>query len=152
MKRGVLGTLNALAVIGLIGCVQPEKTSENNLYDQLLVSGVFASNAEGDVELMDTTSKTLNLALSNGQSIRFLVKENGTTGYLWNGVVDNGKCSVNVEHLSPKSDGTMVGVPGKARVTIKRIDSGDCNVTLKYMRSWEPNAPASVIVISVHDK
>ena len=148
MKRSVLGAVSALASIGLVGCVQPEKAMKNNLYDRLRVSGTSTA----DAELMDTSSKTLNLALSKGQSVSFLVKENGTTGYLWNGIADNAKCSVDVEHLSPKSDGTMVGVPGKARVTIKRIDSGDCQVTLKYMRSWEPNAPASVIVISVYDK
>ncbi len=145
MKRSVLGAVSALATIGLIGCVQSEKAMKNNLYDHLRASTT-------DVELMDTSSKTLNLALSKGQSVSFLVAENGTTGYLWNGISDKGKCSVDVEHLSPKSDGTMVGVPGKARVTIKRIDNGDSQVTLKYMRSWEPNEPASVIVISVYDK
>ena len=92
--------------------------------------------------------KSIILDASENHPRSILLEENGTTGYLWAAFFDKESCQVKVEHLSPVDNG-MVGVPGQARVTLTPLGKKETVVTLKYMRSWEPNTPAKTFEIVI---
>lgn len=96
--------------------------------------------------------ETLSFELEPGTAERFILGENGTTGYLWNAEFDKKACKVVLERLPFKGDDRLCGAPGKVMVSIEPLVKGESDITLKYMRSWEPESPAHTINVHLKAK
>ena len=79
----------------------------------------------------------MSVQLKRGGSIRFLMEENGTTGYQWEATYSKNECEVGMEHRTT-ADG-RAGAPGKAAITIIKNAAvqSPSFVEFQYLRSWE---------------
>ena len=89
---------------------------------------------------VDQNSNGQTVDLPVGQVMELRLAENPTTGYRWT-FVTNGKpvCVVVADRYERPS-----GPPGQGGEhfwQIKGVTAGDCNIALRYGRSFEPNAP-----------
>lgn len=133
----------AVATMFLTACSSTEK-KETQKMDTNDVSKVYR---------MYEWPAEISFDLTVGNSERFILGENGTTGYLWNAEFDETVCKVTLERLPPEEkDEMLCGAPGEVMVSIEPLCAGESDITLKYMRSWEPNDPAHVIKIHVVGK
>ena len=72
----------------------------------------------------------------SGQSVRFSLEENRTTGYGWNIDYNKSECEVSAESRAPNANG-MTGVPGRLNVEIKSHIYTPALVEFSYRRPWE---------------
>lgn len=92
----------------------------------------------------------ISFEMEIGKPERFILEENGSTGYIWHAEADEKVCGVALQRL-PRvmEDGGLCGAPGEVQVTINPIAAGESDITMRYMRSWEPDDPAHLIKIYV---
>ena len=114
----------------------------------------FAGTAElknGQEFSFENLPEEMTVQLRRGGSVRFLMEENGTTGYQWEAVYSKNECEVVIEHRAAgsskpprRTDGggtpsPLCGAPGKAAVKITKnaaVQSPSL-VEFRYRRSWE---------------
>ena len=87
------------------------------------------------------------------QTATITLDSNVSTGYAWvaaQTITDNSGEShcfdISDEYVDPEETNGMVGVPGKQVFTLKALEPGNVDVTLKYTRSWEPSNDDDQIV------
>jgi len=101
---------------------------------------------------MDEVPKEATAQLPKGGTIRFMLEENGTTGYQWTAEYSAGEVEVCVEHRAPRAAAGTVGTPGRASVLakLKGNDAAPVLIELKYARSWEKSAPAKTMRVVLY--
>ena len=107
------------------------------------LAGTMAELKNGQDFAFDDLPEEMSVQLKRGGSVRFLMEENGTTGYLWEAVYSTNECTVVIEHRGapePKEGEPMLcGAPGKAAVKIVKnaaVQSPSL-VEFHYRRNWE---------------
>ena len=83
--------------------------------------------------------------LPYGGTIRFLLEENGTTGYQWTAEYGNAEADVTIEHRAAEAQPGLAGAPGRAAVLVllKGTESAPVFIEFKYARSWEKDVKPS---------
>ena len=71
-----------------------------------------------------------------GTSVRFVLEENGTTGYRWEIDSNTNECEVVAEHRGAAENG-LAGAPGKMSVTVTSKVQTPARVEFRYRRPWE---------------
>ena len=105
---------------------------------------------------LSTQYSQMQVELRKGESVKFSLEENITTGFRWFERVDDKDVKVEIEHEGPQDwnrQPYMTGAPGRAVVTIKGKKHGNALVELIYARPWEwekDEEPWKVIEIFVH--
>lgn len=87
----------------------------------------------------ETPLRELSASGVVGQTHRWTVPENGTTGYLWTADFNARDCKVQIEHRAGAEG--LCGAPGTAVVAVTPLKPGPCMVTLRSVRSFEPEKP-----------
>ena len=87
-----------------------------------------------------------------GEPLRFLIEENGTTGYQWSAEWNTNECEVVLDHRGAGRSG-LCGAPGTVEVTVTSRIQTPARVELGYRRPWMKSAPPAravrVIVYTV---
>ena len=71
-----------------------------------------------------------------GTPVRFVLEENGTTGYRWDIDSNTNECYVVAEHRGAVANG-LAGAPGKMSVTVTSKVQTPARVEFRYRRPWE---------------
>ena len=71
-----------------------------------------------------------------GTPVRFVLEENGTTGYRWEIDSNTNECEVAVEHRGAAESG-LAGASGKVSVTVTSKVQTPARVEFRYRRPWE---------------
>ena len=71
-----------------------------------------------------------------GTPVRFVLEENGTTGYRWEIDSNTNECDVVAEHRGAVANG-LAGAPGKMSVTVTSKVQTPARVEFRYRRPWE---------------
>ena len=71
-----------------------------------------------------------------GAPVRFVLEENGTTGYRWEIDSNTNECEVVAEHRGAVANG-LAGAPGKVFVTVTSKVQTPARVEFRYRRPWE---------------
>ena len=71
-----------------------------------------------------------------GTSVRFVLEENGTTGYRWEIDSNTNECEVVAEHRGVAENG-LAGAPGKMSVTVTSKVQTPARAEFRYRRPWE---------------
>ena len=71
-----------------------------------------------------------------GTPVRFVLEENGTTGYRWEIDSNTNECEVVAEHRGAAANG-LAGAPGKMSVTVTSKVQTPARVEFRYRRPWE---------------
>ena len=92
-----------------------------------------------------------DIAVNSGKTFVIRLEENPTTGYSWKYAIADPAIAANVEdrYVASDASGKLVGSGGTRILTFEGKKAGTTTITLKYLRSWEPNSPASTIVYHV---
>ena len=77
-----------------------------------------------------------------GTPVRFVLEENGTTGYRWEIDSNTNECEVVVEHRVASAEGGLAGAPGKMSVTVTSKVQTPVRVEFRYRRPWEKSVKA----------
>ncbi len=72
-----------------------------------------------------------------GTPVRFVLEENGTTGYRWEIDSNTNECEVVAEHRGASAEGGLAGAPGKMSVTVTSKVQTPARVEFRYRRPWE---------------
>ena len=72
-----------------------------------------------------------------GMPVRFVLEENGTTGYRWEIDSNTNECDVVVEHRGAPVEGGLAGAPGKMSVTVTGKVQTPARIEFRYRRPWE---------------
>ena len=90
-----------------------------------------------------------------GTPVRFVLEENGTTGYRWEIDSNTNECEIAVEHRGAAANG-LAGAPGKMSVTVTSKVQTPARVEFHYRRPWEkdvePIKSVRFILYTVADK
>ena len=113
--RCVLSALTACVVFSLFG--------------EELRNGTFYPLEKVPTELIARAPK--------GTPIRFVLEENGTTGYQWEIDSNTNECEVVAEHRGASAEGGLAGAPGKMSVSVTSKVQTPARVEFRYRRSWE---------------
>ena len=71
-----------------------------------------------------------------GTPVRFVLEENGTTGYCWEIDSNTNECEVGVEHRGAAANG-LAGAPGRMSVAVTSKVQTPARVEFRYRRPWE---------------
>ena len=112
--RRTLSVLTACAVFSLFG--------------EELRNGTFFSLEKVPAELIARTPA--------GTPVRFVLEENGTTGYRWEIDSNTNECEVVAEHRGAAANG-LAGAPGRMSVTVTSKVQTPARVEFHYRRPWE---------------
>ena len=72
-----------------------------------------------------------------GTPVRFVLEENGTTGYRWEIDSNTNECDIVVKHRGASAEGGLAGAPGKISVTLTSKVQTPVRVEFRYRRPWE---------------
>ncbi len=99
---------------------------------------------------MEALPEEMTIQVKRGGALRFLLEENRTTGYSWEATYTASECTVTIEHRTADSD--ALGAPGRAAITIAKNAAVETPtlIEFKYVRPWEPNAPAKKLRLIVY--
>ena len=73
-----------------------------------------------------------------GQSVRFSLEENSTTGYSWEMEHNASECDVAMVRMP--ADSGLAGAPGRVMVEVKSKVQTPARVEFRYCRPWEREA------------
>jgi inhibitor of cysteine peptidase len=92
-----------------------------------------------------------NIPVANGKTFVIRIEENPSTGYSWQYVIADPSIVINTEdrYIASDTTGKLVGSGGKRVLTFGATKTGTTTIKLKYLRSWEPENPANIIVYNV---
>ena len=72
-----------------------------------------------------------------GESVRFALEENGTTGYQWAAEWNTNECEVVLDHRGPGGDQRVCGAAGTLNVAVTSKIHTPARIEFAYKRSWE---------------
>ena len=108
-----------------------------------LALGVVASSVVSGEELKNGTFFPLENVPAEliarapaGTPVRFVLEENGTTGYRWEIDSNTNECEVVAEHRGAAANG-LAGAPGRMSVTVTSKVQTPARVEFRYRRPWE---------------
>ena len=108
-----------------------------------LALGVVASSVVSGEELKNGTFFPLENGPAEliarapaGTPVRFVLEENGTTGYRWEIDSNTNECEVVAEHRGAAANG-LAGAPGRMSVTVTSKVQTPARVEFRYRRPWE---------------
>ena len=99
------------------------------LFGEELRNGTFYPLAGVPSELIARTPA--------GTPVRFVLEENGTTGYGWEIDSNTNECEVVVEHRGAPVEGGLAGAPGRMSVAVTSKVQTPARVEFRYRRPWE---------------
>ncbi|MBQ0031581.1 MAG: protease inhibitor I42 family protein, partial [bacterium] len=99
-----------------------------SLFGEELKNGTFYALEKVPAELIARSPA--------GTPVRFVLEENGTTGYQWEIDSNTNECEVAVEHRGAAANG-LVGASGRMSVTVTRKVQTPARVEFRYRRPWE---------------
>ncbi len=120
-KTGLAGFgLAAIALAGAAGCRAPADYQPFAVSDQAC----------------------LLLQVEQGETLRFPLVENPTTGYSWQAAIDNPAvlAETGSEFVPPGTE--LAGAPGNRIFVFTALKRGSVTVTFTYQRPWEKDTPA----------
>ncbi len=94
------------------------------------------SFAEEIAKIQKNTDETGPIEMALNSTTDILLKENPTTGYMWNATVTSGLEIVNDTYIAPENQ--IPGASGMHEWTVKAIAPGNQTFTAVYHRPWEP--------------
>ena len=100
----------------------------STIFGEELKNGMFYSIEKVPAELIARAPA--------GTPVRFLLEENGTTGYRWEVDSNTNECEVVAEHRGAAANG-LAGAPGKMSVTVTSKVQTPARVEFRYRRPWE---------------
>lgn len=112
----------------LICCAVLGMASTGALLGEELRSGTFYPLASVPSELIARAPA--------GTPVRFVLEENGTTGYIWEIDSNTNECEIVAEHRGTAANG-LAGAPGKMSVTVTSKVQTPARVEFRYRRPWE---------------
>ena len=87
------------------------------------------------------------------QTATITLKSNASTGYAWvatqtitNNAGESDCFEISDEYVEPENSEGLVGVAGQQVFTLKAVNPGEVDVTLKYSRSWEPSDDDDTVI------
>ena len=108
-----------------------------------VVLGVVATNALFGEELkngafypLEKVPAELIAQAPAGTPVRFVLEENGTTGYQWEIDRNTNECEVVAEHRGAVANG-LAGAPGRMSVSVTSKVQTPARVEFRYRRPWE---------------
>ena len=108
-----------------------------------IVLGVIATSTIFSEELKNGTFYPLEKVPAEliarapaGTPVRFVLEENGTTGYRWEIDSNTNECEVVAEHRGAAANG-LAGASGKMSVTVTSKVQTPARVEFRYRRPWE---------------
>ncbi len=109
------------------------------------------NSSEQPREYNDSTS---NIDVKVGKEFVLSLSSNQTTGYQWQLAEPLDESILELKDSKYKAPETeRVGAGGKEAWTFKAVGKGETNISLKYVRSWEKDAPpekSKTFVVTVH--
>ena len=141
MKRIVMQLMRPVVTVIVVGTMAVVNGYAGTMAEIKNIEGHVLKN--GQEFSFDYLPEKMSVQLKRGGSVRFLMEENGTTGYSWEAVYSTNECTVVIEHRgapAPKDGEPMLcGAPGKAAVKITKnaaVQSPSL-VEFHYRRCWE---------------
>ncbi|MFD2554535.1 protease inhibitor I42 family protein [Sphingobacterium tabacisoli] len=108
--------------------------------------GCASPRAALDLDL-DTVNSSTRVQLEHGQIYTVKVKENITTGFRWQLVLDNTNMElVKDDYISPVTDSMIVGAGGERVYQLRAVRAGTCKASFTHGRPWEPVSNPNKIV------
>lgn len=104
---------------------------------------------------VDATYNGSDVTLAVGDLLVVTLDSNATTGYSWNlsAISDTSVIAKtgDAEYINPTpTDPPLMGQGGQEAWTFKALDAGTATISMKYIRSWEPEEPAETFEITVN--
>ena len=93
--------------------------------------------------------KSQFIEVATGEWWTFVLNENLTTGYEWTAACADSCVDITVGHREPENTNDLVGVPGKAVVTVRIRNgfAGPAELRLKYQRSWSHEVDRDITIV-----
>ena len=121
----------------------------------LLAAGLSSAAGEGTpfkngtaFALRDVPAE-LVVQRRSGEPVRFLLEENGSTGYTWDVEWNRSESEVALDHRTAASG--LCGAAGNLEVTVTSKVQTPARVELRYRRPWEKGvAPAKALKLIVY--
>ena len=98
--------------------------------------GALAEVKDGTTFRLGTVPKELAAERRMGESVRFSLEENASTGFRWDVESNTNECTVVLKHRGGDR-GTSCGAPGKLDVTVTSRVRTPMRVEFRYRRPWE---------------
>ena len=116
----------------------------------LSAAAAFADKLENGASFsLNALPAELVAQVPEGQSVRFSLEENATTGYSWEMEHNTSECDVAMVR-KPAENG-LVGAPGQVMVEVKSKVQTPARVEFRYRRPWEKDAkPAHALRLLVY--
>ena len=96
----------------------------------------MAEVKDGTTFWLGTVTNELAATRRAGESVRFLLEENASTGFRWDVEANTNECTVVLKHRGGDK-GTTCGAPGLLEVTVTSRVHTPVSVTFRYRRPWE---------------
>lgn len=155
MKKGIIGILILIVALVLItGCtstpeqapqtttatatptVAPEETVVTTTPEVNATPAQELSFADEIAIVQKNTDETGPIAMTLNTTTEISLKENPTTGYMWNATVSSGLEIINDSYSAPETQ--LMGAAGMHEWVIEAIAPGNQTFTAVYHRPWEP--------------
>ena len=98
--------------------------------------GAMAEVKDGTKFWLGTVPKELVAERRMGESVRFSLEENASTGFKWDVESNTNECTVVLRHRGGDK-GATCGAPGRLEVTVTSRISTPVRVKFRYRRPWE---------------
>ena len=161
MKKGIFALIFMIvALVLLTGCTStPQETQQTQTTtatptvapDQTIVTTTPEVNetpvlepsfAEEIAIIQKRTDDNGPIAMALNTTTEIDLKENPTTGYMWNATVTSGLEIVNDSYIAPETQ--LMGAPGMHEWVIKATAPGNQTFMAVYHRPWEPVTTSDV--------
>ena len=96
----------------------------------------MAEVKDGTTFWLGTVPKELVAERRMGESVRFSLEENASTGFKWDVESNTNECTVVLRHRGGDK-GATCGAPGRLEVTVTSRISTPVRVKFRYRRPWE---------------
>ena len=96
----------------------------------------MAEVKDGTTFLLGAVPKELVAERRMGESVRFSLEENASTGFKWDVESNTNECTVVLRHRGGDK-GATCGAPGRLEVTVTSRISTPVRVNFSYRRPWE---------------
>jgi len=102
------------------------------------IAGVdaMAEVKDGTTFWLGTVPEELVAERRMGESVRFSLEENASTGFKWDVESNTNECTVVLRHRGGDK-GATCGAPGRLEVTVTSRISTPVRVKFRYRRPWE---------------
>ena len=102
----------------------------------LVGTGAMAEFKDGTKFWLGTVPKELVAERRMGESVRFSLEENASTGFKWDVESNTNECTVVFRHRGGDK-GATCGAPGMLDVIVTSLVCTPVRVVFRYRRPWE---------------